>query len=98
MGKSTICTILKNKEVLKKDDVSNGVTKLTKQRPQVLQEVEKLLVWINEKGLKGDSVSKALICAKALEHYQYLLANQPSTSDTSVEEFKASRGWFEKFR
>lgn len=99
MAKSTISTILKKKDALKKADVSKGVTKLTKQRSQVLEEVEKLLlIWINEKRLKGDSISEALICAKALELHQHLLSNQPSRSDTNIMEFKASRGWFEKFR
>ncbi|KAG2463777.1 UPP phosphoribosyltransferase, partial [Polypterus senegalus] len=39
---------------------------LTKQRPQVLEEVEKLLlVWLNEKHLAGDSVSETITCEKA---------------------------------
>jgi hypothetical protein len=48
MAKSMICTILKNKDALETADVTEEVTLLTKQRSQVLEEVEKLLlVWIN---------------------------------------------------
>ena len=49
MAKSTICIILKNRETIKKADVARGVTVITKQRSQTIEEVEKLLlIWINE--------------------------------------------------
>ncbi|KAM6467503.1 uncharacterized protein PHA67_012932 [Liasis olivaceus] len=97
MAKSTISTILKNKDAIKGADVAKGVTMLTKQRTQVLEEVEKLLlVWLNEKQLAGDSISDAMICEKARKLHSDLLQKKPSTSATS-EEFKASRGWFDKF-
>ncbi|KAM6459100.1 tigger transposable element-derived protein 1-like [Liasis olivaceus] len=97
MAKSTISTVLKNKDAIKGADVAKGVTTLTKQRTQVLEEVEKLLlVWLNEKQLAGDSVSEAMICEKARKLHSDLLQKKPSTS-TASEEFKASRGWFEKF-
>ncbi|KAF2349191.1 DNA binding HTH domain Psq-type [Trinorchestia longiramus] len=44
MAKSTISTILKHKEVLKKADVAIGVTAINKQRPQIMEEMEKLLL------------------------------------------------------
>jgi len=47
MAKSTICTILKNRETIKKADVARGVTVITD--PQTTEEVEKLLlIWIND--------------------------------------------------
>ncbi|XP_060679998.1 tigger transposable element-derived protein 1-like [Hemiscyllium ocellatum] len=99
MAKLTICTILKNKEALKAADVAKGVTILTKQRPKLLDEVEKLLlVWINQKELAGDSVNETIICEKALHIHHDLLATPPSTSTASIEEFKASIGRFDKFR
>ncbi|GCC31686.1 hypothetical protein chiPu_0010147 [Chiloscyllium punctatum] len=99
MVKSTICTILKNKEALKAVDVTKGVNILTKQRPKLLDKIEKLLlVWINQKELAGDSVDKTIICKKALHIHRDLLATPLSTSTASIEEFKASRGWFDKFR
>ncbi|XP_013014048.1 zinc finger and SCAN domain-containing protein 29 isoform X3 [Cavia porcellus] len=98
MAKSTISTILKNKDAIKGADVAKGVTTLTKQRTQVLEEVEKLLlVWLSEKQLTGDRVSEAMICEKARKLYSDLLQENPSASATS-NEFKASRGWFDKFR
>lgn len=50
MAKSMICTILKNKEIIKVVDVARGVMVHTKQRSQMIGEVMKLLlIWINEK-------------------------------------------------
>ncbi|XP_039608550.1 tigger transposable element-derived protein 1-like [Polypterus senegalus] len=97
-SKSTISCILKKKEAIKAANVAKGVTVLTKQRPQVLEEVEKLLlVWLNEKQLAGDSVSEPMLCKKARKIHGDLQQNYPSTSSEG-EEFKASRGWFENFR
>lgn len=98
MAKSTISTIIKNKELLKSVDVAKGVTKLQKQRPQILEKVENLLlIWINEKQLAGDSVSEAIICEKAKLLHNDLLSKLLGTS-AETDNFKASRGWFEKFK
>ena len=43
MAKSTICTILKNRETFKKVDVARGVTVITKERPQMTEEEVKTL-------------------------------------------------------
>ena len=97
MAKSTISTILKNKEAIKAANVCKGVTCLSKQRTQVIEEVEKLLlVWLNEKQLAGDSVSEGLICEKARHLHDDLSKTIPGTS--AAQEFKANRGWFEKFK
>ena len=66
MAKSTISTMLKNREAIKAVDVAKGVKSLTSKRLLAVEEVGKLLmVWINEKQLAGDSVSEAIICEKA---------------------------------
>ncbi|XP_017778291.1 PREDICTED: uncharacterized protein LOC108563956 [Nicrophorus vespilloides] len=98
MPKSTVCTILKNKVAIKEADVAKGVKVLTKQRPKMLEQVEKLLlIWINEKQLAGDRVSEGMICEKARQLSDDLLKKDPATSaDTEV--FKASKGWFQKFK
>ena len=63
---STICTLLKKKEEIKALDAGKGVTRVSKQRLRVLEDVEKLfLVWINEKQLAGGTVTEKLICEKA---------------------------------
>ncbi|XP_069163284.1 tigger transposable element-derived protein 2-like [Procambarus clarkii] len=96
---STICTILKRKEQFKTLEVAKGVTKVTKKHPKILEEVEKLqLVWMNERQLHGDSVSEALVCAKAKKLYVDLVRKTPGVSSEEEEIFKANRGWFEKFR
>ncbi|KAF2361996.1 DNA binding HTH domain Psq-type [Trinorchestia longiramus] len=67
-AKSTICGILKQKNAIKTADVAEGVTMLTKQRSQVLEEVEKLLLfWLNEKELSGYCVTETKIWEKALQ-------------------------------
>ena len=43
MAKSTICTILKNRETIKQADVARGVTVITKQRSQTIEEEVKNL-------------------------------------------------------
>jgi len=43
MAKSTICTILKNRETIKKADAARGVTVITKQRSQTIEEEVKNL-------------------------------------------------------
>ncbi|KAF7235332.1 Tigger transposable element-derived protein 1 [Varanus komodoensis] len=98
MAKSTISTILKRKDAIKRANLAKGVTLFSKQRTQVLEEVEKLLlVWLNEKQLAGDSVTEAMICEKARKLHSDLLQKTPTRSAGSVE-FKASRGWFDNFR
>ena len=46
MANSMISTFLKNKEAMKASDVANGVTIVhSKQRPQIMDEAEKLLLF-----------------------------------------------------
>ena len=62
----TICTVLKKKEEIRGLDAAKGNTRVSKQWPRVLEDVEKLLlVWINEKQLAGDTVTEKFICEKA---------------------------------
>ena len=71
---------------------------LTKQRSQTIKDVEKLLlVWINEQQLAGDSISEAIICEKARLLHVDLAKKMPGTS-AAVSEFKALRGWLNKFK
>ncbi|XP_069195199.1 putative CENPB DNA-binding domain-containing protein 1 [Procambarus clarkii] len=62
---STICTILAKKKDIMSAKVAIGVSIIMKQRPQILEEVEKLLlIWIHNKELVGDSVSEAIISSQ----------------------------------
>jgi hypothetical protein len=95
-AKSTISTILKNREAIKAADVAKGVKSLTSKRLPAVEEMEKLLmVWINKKQLAGDSVSEAIICEKARLLYSDITRDTPGSS---AEEFKASKGWFDNFK
>jgi len=96
MAKSTISTILKNREAIKAANVMKVVKHLTSKRLPAVEEVEKLLmVWINEKQLAGDNVSEDIICEKARLLYSDITRDTPGSS---AEEFKASKGWFDNFK
>lgn len=60
-----------------------------------------LLVWIKEKEIAGDTVTRAIICEKATTIY-YDLVTEDAGEGTSAlkqhQDFKASHGWFDKFR
>ncbi|KAG0721958.1 Tigger transposable element-derived protein 2 [Chionoecetes opilio] len=92
---STISTLMKQKEEIKKADTANGRTTPSSpsQRPPQLEEVEKLL--------RVDRISKEIIREKALKIFHYPKSRRPMTltiAPTGVEDFKASRGWFTNFR
>ena len=66
---STISMSLKNKMIKAASDVK-GSKVISKQRPQIIEEIDKLLlVFIDEKQLKGDSLSEVFICEKVLYIY-----------------------------
>lgn len=53
--KTTISTIVKNKDIIKSANVAKGVKSISKQRSETLDHVEKLLLlWITEKQCAGD--------------------------------------------
>ena len=99
LARTTVSSIIHNKEKIKTADVAKGVTILNKTtRSPLLDEVEKLLlIWIKDKQMAGDSISEAIICEKAKQLHSNLQKNQPGTS-TENNDFKASRGWFYNFK
>ncbi|XP_064116538.1 tigger transposable element-derived protein 1-like [Macrobrachium nipponense] len=95
---STICTILKQKESLKKIKPAKGVKIISKRHTDVHEKMENLLlVWLTEKQLAGDSVTEGIICEKAHSIFSDLQLQTPGTS-MEEESFKASRGWFDNFK
>ncbi|GFU02706.1 tigger transposable element-derived protein 1 [Nephila pilipes] len=99
---STISTIIKQKEAIKKLQSSKGVTIISKLRTNIHDEmVQLLLLWIKEKQLAGDSVSEAIICEKVGAIFQDLKRDVTETegeSSQGSEGFKASLGWFDNFK
>ena len=58
MSRSAVSTFLKNKEMIKAANVEKGSKVISRQTPQIIDEVEKLLlVFINEKQFSRDSLS-----------------------------------------
>ncbi|XP_069961470.1 putative CENPB DNA-binding domain-containing protein 1 isoform X5 [Cherax quadricarinatus] len=97
-SRTTISSIIAKKKEIKEAIVAKGVNMLTKMRSPVLEEVEKLLlVWINKKQLAGDSLTTSIICEKARQSHDDLVKKWPATS-SDIYEFKASKGWFERFK
>lgn len=101
---STICTILKQKDAIKAIKPTKGVTIISKLRTDTHDEMERLLLlWIRDKELVGDTVTESIISEKALSIYKNLQREAASTegetsSGTRGIDFKASHGWFEKFK
>ena len=61
-SKSTINTIVKDKDKFKAATASHGITKLVKTRNSVTDEMEDLLmVWIRDRQRAGDSISELFI-------------------------------------
>ena len=99
---STIGMILKQKEALKATTPSKGLSVISKRRSAVNNEMERLLlVWIKEKEIAGDTVTETIICEKATAIFNDLVkmdAGEGTSAQEPHQEFKASRGWFEKFK
>ena len=81
---STISTIIKQKDVIKKLQPSKGVTIISKLRTEIHDEMERLLlIWIKDKELAGDSVSESMICEKACIIFQDLKRDAAETEGES---------------
>jgi hypothetical protein len=102
IASSSIATILKEEEEIKAASVAAGVKTLASQsqRSSVNEEMEKILmIWINERQMTGDTMTQEMICSKARMIYENLKKNVAGQSTAEAEEeFKGSRGWFEKFK
>ncbi|XP_067939455.1 putative CENPB DNA-binding domain-containing protein 1 [Watersipora subatra] len=101
-NQSTIATIIKNKQSIKANKASKGMTILAINRCSIHNEMERLLLlWIKEKEIRGDSITQSAISHKATALFDDLLKTQRDSGGTphqTVSEFKASNGWFERFK
>ncbi|BFZ15078.1 hypothetical protein BsWGS_18117 [Bradybaena similaris] len=99
---SPIGTILKQMEALKAATTSKGLSIMSKRRSSVHDEMERLLLLrIKEKEIAGDTVTETIISEKATAIFNDLLTEDAGKGTADQEphpEFKASRGWFEKFK
>lgn len=96
---STICTILKNKDKIKEVDTSKEVSKISTQRIRILENVKRLLlIYVNEKQLQAVTINESNICETAKLIFANVVKTTPGSSTVGDEVFKASHGWFEKFK
>ncbi|XP_023218178.1 uncharacterized protein LOC111620491 [Centruroides sculpturatus] len=100
LNRSTVGTILAKKDIIKKTQRAEGVTKIIseKQRCSIHEKMERLLlIWIKEKEMKKDVTSMTIIQKKAREIFEEL-KKQTSHSSHEEIEFKVTTGWFSKIR
>lgn len=103
-NQSTISTIIKNKEAIKASKSAKGVTTFSYNRTALNDEMETLLlIWIKDKEIAGDTITQAAICHKATAIFVDLAKAQrdeggEGTSTQEAPTFKASHGWFERFK
>lgn len=96
---STICSILKEKNMLKTLTASKGLSRRSEKRADVLNEVERLLlIWINQQRSKTGHLTQNVICEEAKRIYKDILERTPSTAARPKSVFKASNGWFQRFK
>ncbi|XP_066489716.1 tigger transposable element-derived protein 1-like [Tiliqua scincoides] len=100
LGTSTIRTILKNGEKIKrsaKSTTPQSATKTSRSRNILLEKMEKRLsIWIEDQTQHCVPLSQLTIQEKARSIFAYLQEHEGDGSAT--ETFQASRGWFEKFK
>ncbi|GFY78459.1 jerky protein homolog-like [Trichonephila inaurata madagascariensis] len=97
---ASVCTILDKKDIIKKTQAAEGLTKFTsvKQRSAIHDKMERLLlVWISEREMKRDVTNMPIIQKKAFEIFEKLQEQTPGLSSEELE-FKATTGWFTKFK
>jgi hypothetical protein len=88
LNRSTVGTILAKKDIIKKTQKAKGVTKITseKQRSAIHEEMGRLLlVWINEREMKRDVTSMAIIQDKAREIVEKLKRQTLGSSSEELE-------------
>ncbi|XP_042229138.1 tigger transposable element-derived protein 1-like isoform X1 [Homarus americanus] len=98
LSSSTVSTIIAQKDKFKSVKVRDKSTRVFKGRSLIAETERLLLIWVKEKQMKGDPISAEFICKRAREIYEHLKEDQPSSSETVFEDFKASKGWFDKFK
>ena len=97
MPKSTISRFNKNEKMTKAAYVAKG-SKMIKKKPRslIIEEIDKLLlVFINVRQLKGDSLSEAFICEKALDIHSDIVKKILGANSKDFD-FKVGRGWLKK--
>ncbi|XP_068235475.1 tigger transposable element-derived protein 1-like [Palaemon carinicauda] len=96
---------MKQKAAIKAIKPSQGITIISKRRSPTLEEMEHLLlIWMKDKEIVRDTITELIFCERAIAIYCDLKTAdsrgdaRESSTDPTTEEFKASRGWFEKFK
>ncbi|XP_045381581.1 tigger transposable element-derived protein 1-like [Lemur catta] len=100
LSQSTISTILKDKKRITdavKSSASVKSTVITKKRAGPIDDMEKLLVlWMEDQIQKHIPLSLLMIQAKARSLFKML--KQHTSDPTYTQIFKASHGWFQRFK
>ncbi|XP_007665107.1 tigger transposable element-derived protein 1 [Ornithorhynchus anatinus] len=96
---STVRTIIRNAAKIRefgKTTTPLTAAKLSRARPPIMVDMERLLsIWIEEQTRRRIPLSFLSIQAKARSLHERLQRDLPKGS--TVDEFKASQGWFDRF-
>lgn len=100
ISESTVRTIVKNKEkiVLSSQSVGTSIaaTKVNRSRSSIMEKMEHLLsVWVEDMNQRRMPLSQAVIMVKAKSLFDDIKKKE---EEFSTIEFKASRGWFDRFK
>ncbi|XP_048867189.1 tigger transposable element-derived protein 1-like isoform X1 [Brienomyrus brachyistius] len=104
LAQSTVHTIFANREKIRKSYVSNvggGKMHRVTSRHEVFEKLEKHLVeWMGTQANQGIPLSTMLIQQKAMSLFEDLRKKAVEEGDSDAKDlsFKASHGWFERFK
>lgn len=100
LSRSTINTIVKNKENIKVHIKSGGTIQqnyATRARSNAMEEMERLLkLWLDDQIQRNVPLSLSIIQEKAKKIHKELTCNMGESSNS--ETFNASWGWFRRFK
>ena len=100
LARTTVVTIVKDRERILnhiKGSTPMSSTCITKQRSQLIIEMERLLVlWLDDQRQRRMPVSLLVMQEKARRLFETLKSQQPPGSQE--EQFQASKGWFNRFK
>ncbi|XP_040288251.1 tigger transposable element-derived protein 1-like [Bufo bufo] len=101
-GFSTISTIVKKRDTLNSITETDKSTTVHKGRDLIVEIESLLYLWIKEKQMRGDTVPGNFICESTKCIFEELKGKAESSGyaagTSRSEEFRASKGWFERFK
>jgi hypothetical protein len=83
---------------MKPTKVSDASTRMIKERERIVEMERLLLHWIHDRQMQVESIDGSTICEKAKSIFDDLKCESAQSSGSVFEDFRASKGWFERFK